>query len=220
MTAESGITSASSSWTLGLAEQIDIPGWFAIPESATPEAQDTWVSQNAHQLRSLVGSNRWDGQPTTEKDIEDVLRSAFAERASTDSDVLLQVWPVPYPATILCHLDLVTSATLPHWPDVDGIVHPVEAPYLGQGIQVSTRGVEDGIELASVHLIFDNGEVALVMSIEEAPAMLVSRVLPEFMMLSEALRIDGPDREPLVGVLPVGQIPEEAPWDFEETGTA
>lgn len=211
---------APSEWRVELAEDIDIPGWFFIPDSAGAEDQDRWIAQNAEELSSLVGSNRWDGQPTTEDDIEDILRLAFDERDSSDSDALFQVWPMPFPATVLCHVNLVTSASLPSWSEPGVTVHPMEAPYLGPGVQVSARRTEDDVDLVSVHLVFDNGDVALIMSLEEAPAPLITRVGPEFMMVSEAIRIEGADGSPFVGTLPVGCRPEEAPWEFEEAGRA
>lgn len=208
--------SAPAEWVVQFTEDIDIPGWFFIPEGVGTDEQNQWVAENAHELRSLVGTNRWDGEPATETDIEDILRLAFDERASTDSDALFQVWPVPFPATVLCHLNLVASSTLPSWRDVGGIVHPLSSPHLGDGVQVSTRGIEDGVEVSSVHLVFSNGDVALMLSVEEAPALLVARVLPELMFLSEALRLERPDGTPFVGTLPTGQLAEESPWGFEE----
>lgn len=207
-------------WFVEIVDGIDIPGWFLIPESADLEQQELWVGQNAEELKMLVGSNRWDGEPTTASDIEDILRLAFVERETTDSDALFQVWPMPFPATVLCHLNLVTSSTLPVWSEVGGIVYPVEAPHLGAGVQVSTRRTEDDVDLVSVHLVFSNGDVALMLSLEEAPAPLIARIEPEFMLMSEAVRLQSSDGAQFVGILPDGQLPEEAPWQFEEVEPA
>ncbi|WP_345217232.1 hypothetical protein [Georgenia halophila] len=211
--------SSPAEWVVDLAEDIEIPGWFFVPEAPEDEQQRRWVEECAEALSSVVGSERWDGGVASELDIHEVLRQALDERAATDSDAVFQVWPLDFMAAVMCHVNLVTSASLPSWTDTGAIVHRVEAPHLGAGLQCSTRRTDDdsGMDVVSVHLIFDNGDVALMLSLGEAPAPLITRVLPEFMMLTEALRIDRADGAPFIAVAPEGQF-DEPPWPFEEAG--
>lgn len=210
--------SSEAEWVIGIVEDFEIPGWFLIPQVSEDGIGRAWVEECAQALSAVVGEERWDGEIATEVDVRELLGWALEERAATDSDALFQVWPVPYPAALMCHLNLVASATLPSWTELGVVTHPIEAPHLGPGIQCSTRRAEgEGeIDLVSVHLVFDNGDVALMMSLEEAPSPLITRALPEFMFLMEALNVERSDGAPFHAVAPDVQFDEPA-WPFEES---
>lgn len=198
-------------------DDIDIPGWFVVTDAEDADTQQQWLEQCASELGSLLGTNRWDGEPATAEDLAEMLRYALLERQTSDDDAVLQVWPVPYLAPLLCRLNLVESSTLPDWHEEGAITHGVTAPHLGAGLQVSTRRVVNEVDLVSVQLVFDDGESAFMMGLDEAPAPVVTRALPELMFLSEAIRLVDAHGAVFTGTGPAGEDDEE-PWPFAEEG--
>lgn len=207
-------------WTLEFAEEVDLPGWVFLPELATPEDQDAWITEISDALWEIIGTPVPEDVPTSKTDVREALSAGLAARTESTSFAMYQVWPVAAAATVLCHLNLAAREDLPDWSDSDGVTHAADARYLGPGVQYSTRrpveGME-GVEVNSVHFVFADDDVALILSLEEAPAPLISRALVGFTLLKDALRLTRGDGAPFRACPPSG-LREDSLWPLDEVG--
>lgn len=206
-------------WSLDLVEDIDIPGWVFVPEGLGRPEQEVWLGEAGQLLTEIIGSENSGDPVATAREVRTVLESGLAARADSGSYVIYQVWPVVAPAAVICHVNVVSSNDLPDWSELDGAMHAAEARYIGPGLQFSTRRSVDGpegpVELNSVHLVFDGGDVALMLTLEESLAPLVSRALTGLTVLKDALQLTRADGTKFVSNAPVG-IATDEPWPFDE----
>jgi len=204
-------------WVIDLDEALELPGWFLVPDEVG--VQQGWAAELEASLADLVGAEKWDGEATTVDDIRDVLAVGIEVRNASTSDLVYQVWPIAGPVAVYCHVNVFASASLPSWSALGAVRYSVDSPHLGTGVQLSTRQTiqegETALEYVSVHVVFDNGEVALVMSLDEAMAPLVSRALPGFVALMRAVQLQRSDGAPFVAVPPADLL-EDAPWKMED----
>lgn len=214
------VTDADAEWALDLVEDIEIPGWLFLPEGLTPEERTQWVGRAMEEIARVSDGTLGDGQDATAAEVRDVLEWGLEERLNSPSLAVLQVWPMRHPTAAMCHINVLPSAELPVWSETEARVHPIEAPHIGPGLQCSVPSVvwEDGqrFDLLSQHLIFDNGDVTLMLSLDEAPAPLITFALPGLFMLMDNLRMVGRDGVRFTSI-PVAGMVEEAPWKVEET---
>ncbi len=212
---------SDNAWTLGLVdEDFELPGWLFLPEGLEADEQRQWVSTA---LGELAGTTGLDARPLDVTGARELLESARAERAASDSHAMFQVWPSFRGETVTCHLNILASGGLPEWtePSDDAVVHPADATHIGPGLQCTTRRVvelQDGrqVELTGVHFLFDNGDVTLLLSLDEAATPLIARALPAFVMLTQNLRMERKaDGAPFEAVPPQGLV-ADGPWPFEE----
>lgn len=206
-------------WRLSFAEEFDAPGWLQLPRGLAPKDHGQWIATALSWLSALMHEA---GSPMDEPAVPEfrrILRAGLEERARSRSFVIYLVFPVATPAAVLCHLNVMASEALPPWSALDGVVHSAEAPHIGPGVQFSSghRVYAGGrpTELCAVHFAFDDGEVALLMSLEESVPVLISRALPGFVQLKDALRMERRDGGRFTSVPPEGVL-EEAPWRLEQ----
>lgn len=208
-------------WVLDVVDDIEMPGWVFVPEGLTAQEQATWTDEITGALLDALDTTGWDGQDISEADVRQVLAAALEERASSPSLAMFQVWPLPAAAAVMCHISVHPSDDLPDWTTLeDVVVHAVAAPHIGPGLQCTVRVRERGaggeeFELVSVHQIFDDGDLTLVLSLDEAPALLMAPALPGLLALAGVVRMHRGDGTPFVSVAPPS-IPDESPWQLED----
>lgn len=207
-------------WALDLVDDdLELPGWLFVPQGMGMDDQERWVSDA---LADIVGTPGWDERPVSEEDARELLASAIAQRAASDSLAMLQVWPALGPEAAMCHIDILPSDGLPDWAATDAVVHPVESPHIGPGLQCSTLRtvqIDDDVHLdvSGVHFIFDNGDVTLMFSLDETVALLTSIAMPAFVLLMRNIRmVRGSDGAVFESVPPRGVVVEPE-WPIEET---
>ncbi|QYJ05590.1 hypothetical protein KUV85_07910 [Nocardioides panacisoli] len=200
-------------WSLDFAEDVDLPGWVFLPVGLEEEDRELWLTEVSTALSDLVGSRSIDGVPMTTAEARSVLESGLAARAESESYVLYQVWPVTAPATVLCHVNPVRSEDLPDWSQLEGRIHAAEARYIGPGLQYSTRRTvesdEGPVEVNSVHFVFDDGEAALMLNLEESVSALISQALVGFSLLKNALVMTRDDGSRFTSTTPAVLLEDE-----------
>lgn len=207
-------------WTLDVVEDVEIPGWIYIPSDMTPEEREAWIAGSAHSIADIVGDKGFDGEDISFADVQPLLEAALEMRDEADSSFMFQIWPVYGPASVVCYITVLPSADLPDWTEISDVVHTVDAPHIGPGLQCSTRRnvvADDGteLELSSVHLVFDNGDATLLVSVDEAIAELVACALPGLTILKEVLAMKRDDGVPFQSVSPSGVL-QGSPWRLED----
>lgn len=205
--------SSLDKWSFELAEDIDIPGWVFLPEGLTLPDQQMWLTEVTKALCDLIRSEQLDDSTGLEGEVRSVLEAGLAERARSKSSVMYQVWPAAAAAATMCHVNIAASADLPDWNEMDGRVHTAEARYMGPGLQYSTRRqveTDDGpLDVNSVHFIFDDGSVAVMLHLEESLPALISQSLIPFTIFKDALRMVGDDGTEFTAVEPTGVIVDD-----------
>ncbi|MGY0538415.1 hypothetical protein ACW14X_12930 [Nocardioides sp. YJ-D4] len=185
--------SSVEGWSLGFGEDVDLPGWLFLPEGLTSSEQDLWLESATELLWSVIGSGPDPAARGTEEMVRSMLADGLAARSASPSYAMYMVWPVLAPAAVMCHIDFTASDDLPDWKELDGVVHAADARYLGPGVQYSTRRqIEAGgglLDLSSVHFVFDDGEVALMLTLEESISTLVSHAAVGFTRMKDALQV-------------------------------
>lgn len=206
-------------WSLELVDDVDLPGWVFLPEDLSPGDREVWLSEAANVLSDAIGNSYSEDLAVVQSDVRSMLEIGLAERAGSGSYLMYQVWPLLAPATVLCHVNVVASEDLPDWNSLDGVVHSADARYIGPGLQFSTRreidGPEGTVELNSVHLAYDGGDVALLLTLEESLAPLVSRALVGFTLLKDALQLRKGDGTLFASAAPAGLVADEQ-WPTED----
>lgn len=204
-------------WSLELAEDVDLPGWVHLPGGMSGQDEQRWLTEVSGILMEIV-----DPPPsgTSGHSVHDILQAGLDARATSPSYLMYLVWPVASAAAVMCHVNLVASKNLPDWPTLDGTLHAADARYVGPGLQFSTRrAVEsaDGpVELNSVHFAFDDGEIGLMLTLEESVSPLVSRALVGFVFLKDALRLIRDDGSVFASVPPAALV-EDSTWRPDES---
>lgn len=207
-------------WELEFADQLDLPGWLLLPDGLDAADQETWVAEGTRLLSPIIGTDRGDGVETTEADVREVLVGGLVKRRNSDSYLIYQVWPVAGPFAVYCHVNVVDSEALPDWQAIDGTVHPAEGRHVGPGLQWAThQRVEhegDNVDLTSVHFVFDDGDVALQLSLEESVAQLIAKTVFAFTTLKDAVRLKRADGSTFTAATPTGIGTDES-WPAEES---
>lgn len=185
--------SSLEGWSLGFGEDVDLPGWLFLPEGLSSDEQDLWLDSATELLWDVIGSGSATDARGTEAMIRSVLADGLAARSTSASYAMYLVWPVLAPAAVMCHIDFAATDDLPNWKNLDGVVHAADARYLGPGLQYSTRRQVDGpggpIDLSSVHFVFDDGQVALMLTLEESISTLISHAVVGFTRMKDALQV-------------------------------
>jgi len=206
-------------WGIDVVDDLEIAGWVFVPTGIEPQDHERWIRETASKLGEVVGNEGFEGETVTFEDVRPILQNALDERERAHSVAMFQVWPVQGPAAVYCHVSILSNDGLPDWTEIGAVVHSIEAPHIGPGLQVATRRtieVEgDPVELASVNLVFDNGEVTLLLTIDESLAPLVAYALPGLLLLMESIRLVRADGVPFVSERQVSLV-EDPPWRFEE----
>lgn len=207
-------------WVLDIVEDMEIPGWIYVPDQMTPDQREGWIAGSAHSVAEIVGDKGFDGEDITFADVRPLMEAALEMRDEADSVAMFQVWPARGPASVVCYVTVLPSSGLPDWFEISDVVHSVEAAQIGPGLQCMTRReviAEDGtpLEVSSVHLVFDNGDVTMMLSIDEAIAELVTLALPGLLILKEIIAMQSSDGVPFRSLPPSG-ITEDAPWRLED----
>jgi len=206
-------------WTFDLVDDaLDLPGWLLLPPELDPAQRQQWVSDAADDLEGLT---TWEGDPVSRGELTELLEEGLELRDGSQSLVMFQIWPPLAKRTAICHINILASDGLPAWAELqDAVVQPVEAAHLGEGLQLVTQdtvtleGVE-GVSITGLHFIFDNGEVTVMLSLDETLTPLVSGNLASLVALMENVKVvNTRDNTIFVGVRPEGLLVEE-PWDFE-----
>lgn len=211
----------SEEWALDISDDLEVPGWLYLPSGPSSAESSEWMAQAVEMLSPIIGAERWDGKPASEADVRELLAAGLDARALSDAVAMFQVWPVLMPVSVTCVVNILDSSALPDWGETDAVIHRAESPHVGPGLQCSTtRTVSaeaDEFELMSVHFVFDNGEVALMLSLEESFPVLVTRALPGFVLLKDVIRMARcSDGKPFASVEPLG-ILDDSPWTWEGT---
>jgi hypothetical protein len=207
-------------WTLELVEDdIDLSGWLFLPQGMTPDERDVWIATAASEV---VGNDDMEGAPITAEGARDVLEAGLAERAAVSSQAMFQIWPSLWGVVAMCHINIVQSRELPAWEEVeDAVLHRTEAEHLGPGLQCTTRRAIEvekdlHVELIGVHVVFDDGEVAVVLSLSESVSPLITRALPTFVRVMENLRLVRTSDGTSFASIPPEGLTAETPFPFEE----
>lgn len=206
-------------WSLELADDVDLPGWIFLPEDLDQSGRELWLTEASDVLSDAIGASYSENPKTVETDVRSMLEIGLEARADSASYLMYQVWPLLAPATVICHVNVVASEDLPDWKSLDGVVHSADARYVGPGLQFSTRreiDTPDGrVELNSVHLAYDAGDVALLLTLEESLAPLVSRALVGFTLLKDALQLRKEDGTLFASIAPAELVADEQ-WPTED----
>ncbi|UFU07089.1 hypothetical protein [Ruania halotolerans] len=206
-------------WTVDVVDDLQIPGWFYVPAGMSATEESAWLAACLDELPTAIGTAGLDGAELGPEDVLPILREALEVRSTSPSHGIFQVWPTRAPAAVTCHITILARADAPRWTELDAVVHAIEAPHIGPGLQCSIRGTVDrdgvSIETASVHLVFDDGETTLMLSINESVAALVALALPGLVALMESIRLVGPEGASFRSRAPSG-IVEDPPWQIEE----
>jgi len=206
-------------WAITVAEDFDADGWLYIPREMSEEERREWVTAALERLRPMIGVERWDGSATTSSHLRELLESGIEREVDMESLATFQVWPIPGPAALLCRVTVVPSRIVRGVlgnPPV-GVVHPVDATHIGPGVQFSTRTpveLEEGVvDLYSVDLIFDDGTAAVVISLEQSMAALITHAFPGLGVLKDVVQIDRPDGSRFTSTQPT-VVPDVQPWEM------
>lgn len=210
-------------WTVELVDDLDVPGWIPVPEGLTPPEREQWIASTSESLGHLVGTPRWDGETSTSADIRGLLQMSLDERERSDAYALFQVWPVMSAAAVTCHLYVVESESLPDITKWDGILHAANAEHIGPGVQLSARNelLFDGgtVVLESVNFWFTDGEVSLLLGVDECIPQLAASVVRGLSIFKDLLRVVREDGKVFESALPPG-APIDEPWPIEEIRAA
>lgn len=202
-------------WTVELVDDLEAPGWIPLPEGMTPPERDQWVAETSGMLEELVGTPRWDGEKTTITDIRDLLQMALDERDESDAYALFQVWPVMSAAAATCHLYVVESDSAPDLTTWEGTIHAAHAEHIGPGVQLSARKELDfdggSVVVDSVNFVFSDGEVLLLLGVDECIPQLAAQVVGGLTSLKDLLRLVREDGKVFESVLVPG-APADESW--------
>ncbi|UFU03366.1 hypothetical protein LQF12_01775 [Ruania suaedae] len=206
-------------WTLDVVEDVQVPGWFFVPAGLAAAEQEQWLAECREALVEITEAQGLDAGELDSQRLRSELLGGLEARAASPSLALFQVWPAGALGSVLCHVSVLASSDLPDWTGIGAAVHPIEAAHLGPGLQCSIRRTvevdKEPVELASVHLVFDDGETTLMLSLTEALAPVVAYALPGFLTLMESIRMVADDGRPFRSLPPSGLVAEE-PWQLEE----
>jgi hypothetical protein len=208
---------ATVDWQLELAGEVDMADWLWVPPDLTGAERSTWLEGAEATVSDLVRAP--DGPPPDRGPIRRMLEASLEIRETSPSALIFLVCPLLAPVGTLCHVMLLPSSGDEPWPEEEGaVVQAISGAQLGEGVQLSTTRTveEDGasLELASVHLVFDDGTTALVLSLQEGPAPLVAAAMPGLALLNDTISlVRGEERfrAPAPSWLPVQET-----WDTEE----
>ncbi len=206
-------------WTLDLVDDdLDLPGWLFLPPDLDAAGRQQWL---AACVSDLDGTPLWDEGVVTTELATQLLEEALAHRAEAESVAMLQVWPPLAGHTAMCHVNFFPSDGLPSWTEMeDAVVQPTDAPHLGPGLEVITSRkltLDDGevVDLTGVHFVFDDGELTVMVSLDETLTTLISIALPALVALIHNLRVVNAAEDTVFeAVAPAGLL-VEGPWDFE-----
>src|SRR5699024_8282926 len=167
-------------WAARAAEDFNAEGWLYVPPAMAGAQRREWIAEALEYLRPLVGVKRWDGSVTTAAHLRDLLELAVDDTGAVEALATFQVWPIPGPAALTCNVRVVSGEVVGGvlGGASAGAIHPIDAANIGPGIQFSTRTqveTEEGsVDFYSVDLIFDDGADAVVISLEQSIAALIS----------------------------------------------
>lgn len=210
---------SETDWVIQLVDpDLDLEGWRFLPTDLDAESREQWLAESVAELEGMVG---WDDDQVTAEQARDLLEQALDMRGQAQSLAMFQVWPPLGGQTAMCHVNILPSAAMPTWTDLDdAVVQPTDAPHLGPGLHVVTQRVvtaEEGVEveITGVHFIFDNGEITVMMSLDETLTPLIGLTMPALIALTHNVRVvNAADDSPFEGVAPQA-LTVERPWDFE-----
>ena len=99
-------------------------------------------------------------------------------------------------------------------------MQPTDAPHLGPGLEVITSHsltLDDGevVELTGVHFVFDDGELTVVVSLDQTLTTLISIALPALVALVHNLRVVNASEDTVFQAVAPSGLLVEGPWDFE-----
>lgn len=220
------MTSASEEevvgWSLGFAEDVDLPGWVYLPQGLTDEEQDLFVLEVTRLLHELMRETAPQQPPPADEQLHHLLRAGLAARAESESAVLYQVWPVAGPAAVFCDVNFVRTADLPDWTQMPGVLHPAEARHIGPGLQYSSRRViedEDGdpLDVSAVHFVFTDDEQGVMLGLHESSSALISQALIGFGLFKNALTFSRKDGSTFTSKAPAGMI-ADTEWPADKDG--
>lgn len=205
---------AASGFQLTL-ETIE-PGWLLLPEGLTSPRRESWIADATRALRAAWGE-LW--RPEHENVVPALLEQGLADRDASPSPAVFQVWPIFAPLVALCRVTALPSEAAPPWSDLGGVLHRIETAGLGPGVQWTLRGgktLEDGssTETVAVHYAFDDGDMTIIVGVDETLAALFVRMLPGLHGMLETIRIERADGTPFRGAEPTGVL-EDVPWQIE-----
>ena len=206
-------------WTFDLVDDdLDLPGWLFLPPDLDAAGRQQWV---AGCVSDLVGTSLWDEGVVTADLATRLLEEALEQRAESESAAMLQVWPPLAGHTAMCHVNLFPSEGLPAWTELeDAVVQPTDSPHLGPGLEVIASRkltLDDGevVDLTGVHFVFDDGELTVMVSLDETLTTLIAIALPALVALLHNLRVVNAAEDTVFeAVAPTGLL-VEGPWDFE-----
>lgn len=209
-------------WTLDFAEDIDLPGWVPLPQGLTAAEEDEYASGVAGHLQELITETRPELSPPSVEQLQSLVRDGLAARASSDSAMVYQVWPVGGPYFVFCHVNFARAADLPDWSDLPGTVHAAEARHIGPGLQYSNRRqIEDEhgdpLDVSAIHLIFADGDYAVMVGLEEASSALITQSLVGLGLYKNALIVSRGDGSTFTSEPPSAVI-ADSEWPIDEDG--
>jgi len=205
-------------WSVQIVKDFSEPGWFHIPSQMNSAEAAAWVDSALTQVKRFVGAPRWDGSPTPESMLRELLEYGVADEPVLPSVATFQVWPVAGPAVLTCRVCLVDRGSVPDFTEVDdAAIHIVVSDELGTGIQFSTKSLveEAGGEatLHSVDLIFADDDAAMVFSLEQSFPALVAGAMPGLDVLKNVFRVVRPDGQKFNAHAPANVL-NEKPWEL------
>lgn len=207
---------AHRTWALDVVDDgLELPGWVLVPAGLSGKEREAW---RVGLVEEITGTPGWNGEPVTADEARDIVATGLALRESSDALAMFQVLPAVGGETVNCFINVLPSAELLDWRDF-GLVQAAEAAHIGPGLQCSTRRTIEAegnlIEVAGVHLVFDDGDTSLVFSLDETLAPLISSALLGFLALVQHVGMVGEDGRRFASLPPAGVPPEDV-WPLQE----
>ncbi|WP_159620947.1 hypothetical protein [Ruania rhizosphaerae] len=201
-------------WSVGL--ETVAPGWLLIPAGMSEEDRTAWVDARVAELREAWGAE-WG--PGSEDRVRSLLVAGAEERSESDALLLFQVWPVFAPIAAMCRIAVLPNDGLPPWSEWGGVAHRVEAPHVGPGVQYTERHEREmggaGLhEVFSTALVFNDDRSALVIALQEMPAIVLNDIRDGFVGLLDSIRLQAPDGSAFASQEPAGVL-DDGPWRVE-----
>lgn len=198
-------------WTLDLIDDdLEIPGWLFVPQGLGRADQERWVRSAQDELADVPA---WDGPPPDPALLREMLVHALELREQSESLAVLQVWPALANATAMGHVDVLPSDALWDWTRTDAVVHRIDEPHIGPGLQISTRRTvtldDIDMDVSSTAFSFDNGEVTLMVAVAETLTPLLTFALPGLLALMRNIRlVDTRNGSAFTSIEPTGVLTE------------
>lgn len=193
-----------------------LPGWLMVPDDVDAARAEGWPARVAEQLKELWGEQ---GQEHASADVERMLEGSLDVR--DDDDFVFEVWPFTGPIRARVRVRIVAGIDLPDWREIGYDIMPYESQTMGQGyIATDSADVQVDDEQVTMFrsaVVFDDGELTVVISVEPAPQFMYMKTLVGLQGLADSLAIAFSDGSTFRAVSPTAFVHDpEAEWPGDD----